>query len=82
MRYWEAEIHTPRLVKDHVDLTFGVGFNTGKEEGRVEADEHGWWPEIETYMWDVHLGARVFPQDTRADDDDSLMKKAPASEDK
>lgn len=65
LRYWEAETHTPRLIKDHVDMTFGVGFNTGKEEGRVETDEHGRWPKVESYMWDVHLGARVFPLGVR-----------------
>jgi hypothetical protein len=48
-----------------VDITFGIGYNSGKDEGRIEVDEYGRWPEVETGMWDVHLGARVFPLGVR-----------------
>ena len=46
-------------------MTLGIGYNSGKDEGSIEVDEYGRWPEVETHLWDVHLGARVFPLGVR-----------------
>lgn len=61
LRYWEAEMFSPKFANDCMDITLGFGYNSGKEEGRIYIDDHWWRPEIETYMWDIHLGARLFP---------------------
>jgi len=60
-RYWEFETFSPKFANDCMDLTLGIGYNSGKEEGKIEVHDHRWLPEIETYMWDVHLGTRLFP---------------------
>ena len=60
-RYWETETFTPKFANDHMDITLGFGYNSGREKGRIEIDD-GWWrPEIETFLWDIHLGTRIFP---------------------
>ncbi len=60
--YVEGEVYTPRIVADHADIAFGIGYNRGKKEGLIEAGEgNRRWPEAKSDMWDFHLGARVFP---------------------
>ncbi|MBN2183321.1 MAG: hypothetical protein JW715_15535 [Sedimentisphaerales bacterium] len=61
LRYWEAEGSIPNLCNEYMTLTLGIGYNSGKEDGRIEIHDDKWLPEIKTYMWDVHLGARLFP---------------------
>ena len=61
LRYWEFETYSPRFANDCMDLTLGFGYNSGTEKGKVEIYDHRWRPEIETYMWDIHLGGRFFP---------------------
>ena len=64
--YWEWEAYTPRIIKDHVDIAFGIGYNWGNEEGVLDAEEaEGHWPKTETDMWDSHLGVRFFPLGVR-----------------
>ena len=60
--YWEWEAYTPRIIQDHVDMAFGIGYNRGIEEGFIDVDDADVrWPKTKTDMWDSHLGARFFP---------------------
>ena len=61
LRYWEFETFSPKFANDCMDITLGIGYNSGKEEGKIEVHDYRWLPQIKTYMWDVHLGARLFP---------------------
>ena len=61
LRYWEFEAFSPKFANDYMDLTLGFGYNSGQEKGKVEVHDHRWLPEIKTYMWDIHLGGRLFP---------------------
>jgi hypothetical protein len=61
LRYWEFEAFTPKLANEYMDFTLGIGYNSGQEKGKIEVHDHRWLPEIKTYMWDIHLGARLFP---------------------
>ena len=64
--YLEWEAFTPRIIKDHVDMAFGIGYNRGVEEGFITADDgETHWPQTKTNMWDFHLGARFFPLGVR-----------------
>ena len=65
LRYWEGEVYTPRLIADHADLVFGIGYNAGKEEGSIEVDEFSRWPKFESHLWDLRLGTRLFPLGVR-----------------
>ena len=65
LRYWEGEVYTPRLIADHADLVFGIGYNAGKEEGSIEVDEFSPWPKVESHLWDLRLGTRLFPLGVR-----------------
>ena len=60
-RYWEFETFSPKFANDCMDITLGIGYNSGKEKGKIEVHDHRWLPQIKTYMWDVHLGTRLFP---------------------
>ena len=65
LRYWEAEMFSEKFADDHMDILFGGGFNSGKEEGRIEVEDDWWIPEVETYLWDIHVGTRCFPLGTQ-----------------
>ena len=68
-KYLEWEAYTPRIIKDHVDVVFGIGMNDGKSEGEINVahDYGGYWmpggdiPEVSTNMWEFRLGTRFFP---------------------